>query len=186
MKNITSYVMIALAMMALLFPACVQGVTTLAAGSLHVVQMDKDMVLWTWGGNAVGQLALGHNANQPSPAPVALAPTISDPVSVCAGLKHTCILDSNKNVACSGLDIDGQIGEGTSRSSFVCIRLLLVDVHWFTLISLLRLVLTLNNRFRWYGGVELIVGENLLLSRISLQLAGILTFCPQSFCNRLS
>jgi alpha-tubulin suppressor-like RCC1 family protein len=117
MKDITSYVLIALAMMAFLFPACVQGATTLAAGRHHVVQIDKDMVFWAWGGNEQGQLSLGHNSNQPTPAPVTLAPTFGDPVSVCAGHRFTCVLESNKKVACSGIDTDGQIGEGATASS---------------------------------------------------------------------
>jgi alpha-tubulin suppressor-like RCC1 family protein len=66
MKDITSYMLIALAMMAFLIPACVLGDTTLAAGIGHVVQIDKDMGMWTWGGNQWGQLSLGHNTDQVS------------------------------------------------------------------------------------------------------------------------
>jgi hypothetical protein len=66
MKDIISYMLIALAMMAFLIPACVQGDTTLAAGQTHVVQIDKDMGMWTWGGNINGQLSLGHNTDQVS------------------------------------------------------------------------------------------------------------------------
>jgi hypothetical protein len=62
MKHITqTSVLIALAMMAFLFPAYVQGATTLAAGWSHVEQIDKNMVLWSWGLNDKGQLSLPSN-----------------------------------------------------------------------------------------------------------------------------
>jgi alpha-tubulin suppressor-like RCC1 family protein len=66
MKAITSYVLIAFAMMAFLIPAGVQGVTSLTAGHGHIVQIDKDMGMWVWGGNQWGQLSLGHNTDQVS------------------------------------------------------------------------------------------------------------------------
>jgi alpha-tubulin suppressor-like RCC1 family protein len=44
-----------------------------------------------------------------------LTPALSgDPVSVCVGYSHTCILDNNQNVACTGRDQYGQIGVGAS------------------------------------------------------------------------
>jgi alpha-tubulin suppressor-like RCC1 family protein len=118
MKTTTIYVMIVLVIMAFLFPASALGDTTLAAGGGHLVQIDKDMNVWAWGINDWGQLALGHNTNQPTPQIVTIAPTLSgDPVSVCAGIGHTCVLDSFKNVACAGRDGYGQIGVGDSDSS---------------------------------------------------------------------
>jgi alpha-tubulin suppressor-like RCC1 family protein len=114
MKDITSYIVIALAMTAFLFPACVQGHTTLAAGTFHYMQIDKDQTLWGWGGNYMGQLGKGDTGGtEPTPQPVPLAPALSgDPVSVCAGSSFTCVLDSNKDLACTGSDLYGALGEG--------------------------------------------------------------------------
>jgi alpha-tubulin suppressor-like RCC1 family protein len=37
-------------------------------------------------------------------------------VSVCAGGYHTCVLDSNKDVACVGKDLYGQVGSGGTQT----------------------------------------------------------------------
>jgi alpha-tubulin suppressor-like RCC1 family protein len=66
--------------------------------------------------NTDGQLGLGDSTNKPTPAPVALTPALSGyAVSVCAGLFHTCVLDSDKKVACTGQDQWGQQGVGASN-----------------------------------------------------------------------
>jgi alpha-tubulin suppressor-like RCC1 family protein len=117
MKDITSYMLIALAMLAFLSPACVQGHTTLTIGQHHSMQIDKDQTLWGWGYNNAGQLGKGDTSNAPTPQPVPLTPALSgDPVSVCAGPYFTCVLDSNKDVACTGSDLYGQMGEGGSQA----------------------------------------------------------------------
>jgi alpha-tubulin suppressor-like RCC1 family protein len=118
MKDITSYMLIALAVMAFLFPESVLGHTTLASGDQHNMLIDKDLVVWGWGWNNGGQLGQGDNTDQPTPQPVPLTPALSgNPVSVCTGYAHTCILDSNKDVACTGKDGYGQVGEGGSQTN---------------------------------------------------------------------
>jgi alpha-tubulin suppressor-like RCC1 family protein len=106
-----------LVVVGLFLAACVQGQThsTLAAGYGHFMEI-KSGGLLGWGWNTGGQLGLGDNTNKPTPAPVALTPALSGyAVSVCAGLSHTCVLDSDKKVACSGADFDGQQGVGASN-----------------------------------------------------------------------
>jgi alpha-tubulin suppressor-like RCC1 family protein len=110
MKDITSFMLIALACVAFLFPACVQGHDTLDAGLHHSMLIDKDLALWGWGSNGAGQLGLSHNTHQPTPSIVPLTPLTGDPVSVCAGGLFTCVLDSLKNVACTGTDQNGAMG----------------------------------------------------------------------------
>jgi alpha-tubulin suppressor-like RCC1 family protein len=110
MKDIASYMLIALAMMAFLLTACVQGHDTLAAGYQHNIQIDKDLGMWSWGDNNAGQCGQGHTTDVPTPQPVALLPLTGDPVSVCAGNSFTCVLDSLKNVACTGSDRYGAMG----------------------------------------------------------------------------
>jgi hypothetical protein len=46
MKDITSYMLIALAMVAFLFPTSALGHTTLAAGGNHNMLIDKDLAVW--------------------------------------------------------------------------------------------------------------------------------------------
>jgi alpha-tubulin suppressor-like RCC1 family protein len=57
MKDITSFMLIALAMTAFLFPACAQGHTTLVAGDEHTMHIDDALTVWGWGGNNYGQLS---------------------------------------------------------------------------------------------------------------------------------
>jgi hypothetical protein len=56
MKDITSFMLIALAMMAFLYPACAQGHTTLAAGIHNNMHIDDELTLWGWGQNLYGEL----------------------------------------------------------------------------------------------------------------------------------
>jgi alpha-tubulin suppressor-like RCC1 family protein len=56
---------------------------------------------------------MGDWAKRPTPQPVPLAPALSGyPVSVCTGWHFSCVLDSNKDVACTGKDDFGQQGTG--------------------------------------------------------------------------
>jgi alpha-tubulin suppressor-like RCC1 family protein len=86
----------------LLPPAGVQGQTTLAAGENHFMQIEGN-ILYGWGWNTEGQLSQGDNTNKPTPQPVSLSPALSgNPVSVCAGWAHSCVLDDNNDMACTG------------------------------------------------------------------------------------
>jgi alpha-tubulin suppressor-like RCC1 family protein len=77
------------------------------------MHIDANGFVWGWGANYYGQLSQGDNVNKPTPQPVMLAPALGGaPVSVCAGGEHTCVLDSNKEVACTGKDYYGQVGAG--------------------------------------------------------------------------
>jgi hypothetical protein len=94
----------------------VQTHYTFAGGGVHFYQIQTDEV-FGWGYNDYGQLGLGDNANRPTPQPVPLAPVLSGyPVSVCTGFYFSCVLDSNKDVACTGSDNYGQQGVGASRA----------------------------------------------------------------------
>jgi alpha-tubulin suppressor-like RCC1 family protein len=97
-----------------LLSAGVQGQTTLAAGYYHFLQI-KGNTVYGWGRNSSGQLGLGENTDKPTPQPVPLAPTQSgNPVSACAGNWHSCILDDENNLSCTGNDYFGQTGVGLS------------------------------------------------------------------------
>jgi alpha-tubulin suppressor-like RCC1 family protein len=113
------FVICIFAVLAFLFfhlPACVQGHTTLAGGGSHFFQIEG-LVLFSWGGNSKGQLGQGDTSNRPTPTPVTLAPTQSStPLSVCAGEAHSCVLDDENNLACTGSDDKGQVGIGAGAS----------------------------------------------------------------------
>jgi alpha-tubulin suppressor-like RCC1 family protein len=111
------FLLLALAgLLVFLFPACVQGQTTLAAGGQHFLQIQANIV-YAWGYNAYGQLGQGDNINRPTPQPVSLAPAQSgNPVSVCGGMSFSCVLDDNNDLACTGRDSYGQQGEGANRT----------------------------------------------------------------------
>jgi alpha-tubulin suppressor-like RCC1 family protein len=87
-----------------LLPAGAQVQTIFAAGRYHYIQINGNVVS-SWGKNFYGQLGQGDNTNKPTPQPVTLAPTQSgNPVSVCAGYRHSCVLDDESNLACTGRD----------------------------------------------------------------------------------
>jgi alpha-tubulin suppressor-like RCC1 family protein len=117
MKEITSFLLIAFVMMAFLFPACAQGHTTLVIGVYNNMHIDNELAVWAWGSNLNGELGQGDNIQKPTPQPVTLSPALGgDAVSLCAGWAHICVLDSNKDVACTGRDEFGQVGSGDSRA----------------------------------------------------------------------
>jgi alpha-tubulin suppressor-like RCC1 family protein len=87
-----------------------------AGGLRHFSQIQADEV-FGWGANSFGQLGLGDNTNKPTPQSVPLAPALSgSPVSVCSGYYFSCVLDSNKDVACTGRDDEGQQGVGATAA----------------------------------------------------------------------
>jgi alpha-tubulin suppressor-like RCC1 family protein len=119
MKNITSFMLIAIATMAFLFPVCVQGHVTLAAGTSHYVQIVNTEV-YSWGENNSGQLGQGDFLPKQTPQPVSLSPALNaDPLSLCSGNSFVCVLDTANELACTGNNFSGQMGVGTSGNTNV-------------------------------------------------------------------
>jgi WD40 repeat protein len=98
----------------------IQDVISVAAGFDHTVALKGNGTVWTWGRNNDGQLGLGTTDDQagghPTPTQV---PGLSNVLAVAAGDYFTLALERDGSVWAWGLNLDGQLGDGTqtNRSS---------------------------------------------------------------------
>jgi alpha-tubulin suppressor-like RCC1 family protein len=112
------YIFAILTVLALLLSVVLgQTHSTLSGGYSHFVEI-KPSGLYAWGVGNYGALGLGSGTTQsPTPMPVPLSPALTGvAVSVCTGTDFTCVLDDNGGVACTGVDLWGQMGDGNSRA----------------------------------------------------------------------
>jgi hypothetical protein len=75
--------------------------------------------LYCWGGNFRGQLA--DQTTQDSITPVAATGAGDDVVEVATSTARTCVRRSTGEVACSGANESGQIGDGTRNDSLTAV-----------------------------------------------------------------
>jgi hypothetical protein len=90
---------------------------------LHTAARRSDGTIWSWGGNAAGQLGIGTNSiNSVVPAKVGVDTNWAD---VSAGSLHTVALKTDLTVWSWGDNTFGQLGDGTNgpKSSPVLITL---------------------------------------------------------------
>jgi alpha-tubulin suppressor-like RCC1 family protein len=99
-------------------PAPVAGLTSavvaLAAGSGHTCALTAAGTLACWGNNTWGRLGDGTTTNRPTP--VAVTGLTSRVVEVTAAGGHTCALTAEADVVCWGLNVFGQLGDGTTTN----------------------------------------------------------------------
>ncbi len=91
-------------------PAKITGlapVTALAAGHAHVLALDRNGKVWSWGANGAGQLGNGQLASVAVPAQVKLPARI---VKVAAGDTHSFAIDGLGRVWGWGSNNFGQVG----------------------------------------------------------------------------
>ncbi len=88
------------------------GVVDLHGGREHVVALKSDGTVWTWGSNVEGQLGLGTTGNVSTPTRVTSLG--NDNVAVETGHNHIVVLKADGTVWASGLNSDGQLGDGTT------------------------------------------------------------------------
>jgi alpha-tubulin suppressor-like RCC1 family protein len=107
-------------------PAPVTGPTTqpitlrqVSAGHAHACGVDPSGQAFCWGKDSTFQLGGGgdkRRVNASTPIPVWLGTTVLF-TSISAGGNHTCALSNDGTAYCWGLNIDGQLGRGTSGDS---------------------------------------------------------------------
>jgi len=89
----------------------------LALGFNHTCARKLDGTLLCWGENGAGQLGDGKPFD--GGMVNALAPQkvtgVSDAIDVAAGVSHTCAIKRDRSVACWGLNLFGQLGDGTKQ-----------------------------------------------------------------------
>lgn len=85
-----------------------QALKSMSAGAGHVLAIDGQGHLWTWGANAAGQLGLGHLLAQPQPQRVAFDMPVRE---VAAGETHSLALDAQGQLWGWGSNHLGQISD---------------------------------------------------------------------------
>ena len=92
-------------------PSIVSGLTnvvSIAAGADHTCAVKSDGTVWCWGSNGFGQL--GNGTLNDALSPVQTNITTNNAVSVAAHSDNTFIVRSTGEVACWGINTNGQIG----------------------------------------------------------------------------
>ncbi|MFL5730419.1 MAG: T9SS type A sorting domain-containing protein [Cytophagaceae bacterium] len=101
------------------------NITKITAGDTHVMAVDKNGMLWAWGGNWSGQLGIGGGADQGLPKQVFGVGGIGvmdSVVAIAGGNNHSLAVRKNGNVVAfgatnAGKDF-GQLGIGGGSSAF--------------------------------------------------------------------
>lgn len=91
--------------------------STVRAGRQFTCGIRTNASLWCWGSDNGGKLGTGGGStiDQSSPAPIAAGTTWT---SVATGGDHACGIQTSGSLWYWGLNLDGQIGDGTSGFSF--------------------------------------------------------------------
>ena len=97
--------------------------TMLAASFTHTCGVDKTGAAYCWGDNTFGQLGDGTTTASATPRPVSGGLTFA---TVATALEHSCGLTTSGAAYCwgqnTGLQVKGQLGDGTSTSRSVPVR----------------------------------------------------------------
>jgi len=86
--------------------------TSVSVGEYHVLGLQQDGTLWTWGDDSSDQLgdSLVPSAGRASPGQIGT----SQWLAVSAGSLHSCAIQSDQTLLCWGNNSDGQLGDGTT------------------------------------------------------------------------
>jgi alpha-tubulin suppressor-like RCC1 family protein len=95
-------------------PTGITSAVSVAVGKDHSCALLATGSVQCWGSNATGQLGVGSGTTSSS-LPVTV-PSLSGVVSLVAGTGFTCARKSDGTVRCWGLNLRGQLGDGTTTS----------------------------------------------------------------------
>jgi len=98
-------------------PRTLTGITAIAAGGSHVLALDQNGVVWSWGYNFYGQLGDGTTKERLTAVKVVVPTGVVGKINaVSAGLDHSAAL-LNGTVYAWGYNYYGQVGNGAALSS---------------------------------------------------------------------
>ena len=89
------------------------------AGSFHTLAIKNDGTLWTWGGNARGQLGDGTTVNKNTPIQIG---DTTDWANISGGGFHSLALKSNSVLYTCGANDNLQLGNESSSDSNVLVN----------------------------------------------------------------
>ena len=90
-------------------------VTSISAGSSHSLARQVNGWIWAWGANNFGQLGEGNNSPESVPVQVSYGnKLISTGKAVAAGGFHSLVLLGGGTLLGFGLNVHGQVGDGTT------------------------------------------------------------------------
>jgi alpha-tubulin suppressor-like RCC1 family protein len=92
----------------------------LALGYLHTCLRKSDGKVQCWGDNGAGQLgdSISFDAGTRNPAKVPQDVVgLTDAVQLASGLSHSCAIKRGGTIVCWGINIFGQLGDGTTQRS---------------------------------------------------------------------
>ncbi len=93
------------------------GVTAVSAGGWHTCALTDAGGVKCWGSNAWGNL--GNGSEEPySTVPVDAAGLDSGVTAISAGADHVCAVTSGGGVKCWGMNIHGELGDGTTTDRY--------------------------------------------------------------------
>jgi len=90
------------------------AVAAIATGSDHTCALMAAGGVRCWGANGAGQLGYDHTTLIFVPYPIVVQGLASDVAAIAAGASHTCALTADGGVSCWGLNMSGQLGDGTT------------------------------------------------------------------------
>ncbi|WP_272946193.1 chitobiase/beta-hexosaminidase C-terminal domain-containing protein [Geobacter sp. OR-1] len=99
----------------------ITGISSISAGPNHSVVLKTDDTVWAWGDNAFGQLGQDPLTMPTRNIPIQI-PSIVQPVAVDAGDYHTVALKNDGTVWGIGLNTNGQLGDGSSTTTFTPVQ----------------------------------------------------------------
>jgi len=99
-------------------------ITRIASGAMHNLATDSFGRLWAWGANEAGQLGIGTTTNAAAPALVRGFPGGTRIVTIAAGGAHSLAVDADGNLWSWGLNLEGQLGNGTTTESHLPARVI--------------------------------------------------------------
>ena len=94
---------------------------TLVMGTVHTCAIDTDDALWCWGWGGDGELGVGQQQGNVA-VPTRVKPGTRFK-AVAAGNSHTCAIDSDGLVWCTGGNQYGELGDGTLQWRYAPVRI---------------------------------------------------------------
>jgi alpha-tubulin suppressor-like RCC1 family protein len=95
------------------------GVTAITSGSDHTCALTSVGSIYCWGSNANGRLGNGTTTDRYTAE--AVTGMSSGVAGITAGNEHTCAMTSGGSMYCWGLNLYGQLGDGTTTDRYTAV-----------------------------------------------------------------